>query len=152
LAAAKSPSVTSTTTTSGFGALSGDKPASGFAFGTANSGFGSLASGSVFGSKLGNGFAGGAGPKLSSFAAPGKATIIGEKPAKAFGAPETDEEDGSDEDESDGGVATDDEESGNVIPEDKKKTKASKGKSGNVKRQQITLQAEMLIWSHSTNR
>ena len=98
---AKSGSATSTTTApapSGFGSLA-SKPSSGFGFGTgASSGFGGRASGSVFGSKLSNGFAGGSGPKLSSFAAPGKeAAPLGSKPAKAFGAPESDEEDGSED-------------------------------------------------------
>jgi hypothetical protein len=131
LANAKSPSSTTTTTISGFGATSGDKPTTGFGFGVgATSGFGGLGSGSVFGSKLGNGFAGGAGPKLSSFAAPGVgSTVIGAKPAKAFGAPESDEDEGSDEDESEGGAGTDDEDSGIIFPEEKKKSKASKGKT-----------------------
>ena len=130
LANAKSPSSTTTTTISGFGATSGDKPTTGFGFGVgATSGFGGLGSGSVFGSKLGNGFAGGAGPKLSSFAAPGVgSTVIGAKPAKAFGAPESDEDEGSDEDESEGGAGSDDEDSGIIFPEEKKKSKASKGK------------------------
>lgn len=98
---ANSGSATSTTTApapSGFGSLAA-KPSSGFGFGTgASSGFGGLASGSVFGSKLSNGFAGGLGPKLSSFAAPGKEAVsLGTKPAKAFGAPDSDEEDGSED-------------------------------------------------------
>ncbi|KAE8447762.1 hypothetical protein EG329_010156 [Mollisiaceae sp. DMI_Dod_QoI] len=127
LAAAK-PAESSSTIPSGFGAL-GSKPAAGFGFGTgATSGFGGLGTGSVFGSKLGNGFAGGAGPKLSSFAAPGKENeIIGSKPAKAFGAPESDEEEESDDDDdSDGGAAHEDEESGKVETDDKKKVKLTK--------------------------
>jgi len=91
------------------------------------SGFGGLSSGSAFGSKLGNGFAGGAGPKLSSFAAPGKESeITGTKPAKAFGAPESDEDDGSDEDDSEGGAGSDEDE-GFVGAEEKKKSKLHKG-------------------------
>jgi hypothetical protein len=128
LASAK-PAESKSTSTSGFGTL-GAKPVAGFGFGTgATSGFGGLGSGSVFGSKLGNGFAGGAGPKLSSFAAPGKETeILGTKPAKAFGAPESDEEDGSDnDDDSEGDDANEDEESGKVEAEDKKKVKLTKG-------------------------
>jgi hypothetical protein len=129
LGAAKPSSPTSTTTVSGFGALSGDKPATGFGFGTgATSGFGGLSSGSVFGSKLGNGFAGGAGPKLSSFAAPGKENeVAGAKPAKAFGAPESDEDDGSDEDDSEDAGSEEDE--GYVAADEKKKSKLSKGMS-----------------------
>jgi hypothetical protein len=130
LAAAKSSSPPSSSTVSGFGALSGDKAVTGFGFGSgATSGFGSLSSGGVFGAKLGNGFAGGAGPKLSSFAAPGKENeIIGNKPAKAFGAPESDEDDGSDEDDSEGGADTDEDE-GFVGTDEKKKSKLHKGMS-----------------------
>ena len=95
----------------------------------ATSGFGSLGSGSVFGSKLENGFAGGSGPKLSSFAAPGGgSTVIGAKPVKAFGAPDSDEDEGTDEDESERGAGSDDEDSGIIFSEEKKKSKASKGK------------------------
>lgn len=121
------PSVLSSTTpASGFGALTGDKPASGFGFGSGTtSGFGGLSTGSVFGSKLGNGFAGGAGPKLSSFAAPGKENeIIGTKPAKAFGAPESDEDDRSDDEDSEGGEGSDEDEG---FAEEKKKSKLHKG-------------------------
>ncbi|PMD23328.1 hypothetical protein NA56DRAFT_644221 [Hyaloscypha hepaticicola] len=125
-ALAGKPSVLSSTTpASGFGALTGDKPASGFGFGSGTtSGFGGLSTGSVFGSKLGNGFAGGAGPKLSSFAAPGKENeIIGTKPAKAFGAPESDEDDGSDDEDSEGGEGSDEDEG---FAEEKKKSKLHK--------------------------
>lgn len=126
LSGAKSPGSTTTTTTSGFGSLSGDKPGSGFGFGSAStSGFGVLGKGSVFGSALGNGFAGGSGPKLSSFAAPGKADAPVSKPAKAFGAPESDDEDGSDGDGSDGGAEEDQEKD---TTEEKKKSKITKGK------------------------
>ena len=106
--------------------MTGDKPASGFGFGSGTtSGFGGLSSGGVFGSKLGNGFAGGAGPKLSSFAAPGKENeIVGTKPAKAFGAPESDEDDGSDDEDSEGGAGSDEDE---VLAEEKKKSKLHKG-------------------------
>jgi len=131
-ALASAGSTTSTTTTpamSGFGALGG-KPTTGFGFRSgASSGFAGLGSGSAFGSKLGNGFAGGAGPKLSSFAAPGKDTVVlGSKPAKAFGAPESDEDEGSEDEGSDGGAAEDDEESGHAVLEDKKKSRIAKGK------------------------
>jgi len=126
LAAAKSPASTAPAT-SGFGGLaSGDKSTTGFGFGSGTtSGFGGLATGSVFGSKLGNGFAGGAGPKLSSFAAPGKENApIPAKPAKAFGAPESDEDADSDEDGSDGEAASDHEDA--AATEEKKKVKSAK--------------------------
>lgn len=131
LAAAKSSSPSSSTTVSGFGALSGDKPATGFGFGSAaSSGFGGLSSGGVFGAKLGNGFAGGSGPKLSSFAAPGKENeIFGSKPAKAFGAPESDEDDVSDEDDSEGRGSESDEDEQSYAADEKKKSKLHKGMS-----------------------
>lgn len=129
--AAKSPTST-IPATSGFGGLaSGDKSTAGFGFGSgATSGFGGLASGSVFGSKLGNGFGGGSGPKLSSFAAPGKENAPApSKAAKAFGAPESDEDADSGEEGSDTGAASEDEEAGFAPNEEKKKSKSTKGKS-----------------------
>ncbi|KAI9054913.1 hypothetical protein LZ554_002057 [Drepanopeziza brunnea f. sp. 'monogermtubi'] len=123
----------SASTTSGFGLASGDKPASGFGFGGGvTSGFGGLASGSVFGANSGNGFGGGSGAKLSSFAAPpGKDDeSLSSKPARAFGAPDSDEDDGADVDGSDGGAATDDEESAPAVHEEKKKGKPSKVDDG----------------------
>lgn len=130
LAAGSSTSTTTSTTPSGFGALS-DKPASGFSFGGGtSSGFGGLGTGSVFGSKLSNGFAGGSGPKLSSFAAAsGKQDVaVGTKRARAFGAPESDEDGASNDEDSDRGAAgSDDEESAPAAVEDKKKSKISKG-------------------------
>lgn len=126
LAGTKSPS---TVPTGGLGATSADKPATGFGFAAATTlGFGGLGSGSAFGSALGNGFAGGTGPKLSSFAAPpGKQDITsGAKPAKAFGAPDSDEEEGSETDDSEGGADTDEEEAGKVTAEDRKKLKVTK--------------------------
>lgn len=108
-------------TTSGFG--------SAFGGGGSTSGFGGLASGSVFGSGLKNGFAGGSGPKLSSFAAPGKENaVLGSKPAKPFGAPASDAEDSDDdEDDSEGGAEGDEEEGGDkAVVEEKKKSKKGK--------------------------
>jgi DEAD/DEAH box helicase domain-containing protein len=52
--------------------------------------------------------------------------VLGAKPAKAFGAPESDEDDGSDEDDSEGGAGTDEDE-GFPGVEEKKKSKLSKG-------------------------
>lgn len=128
LAAAKSPASTAPAT-SGFGALAvGDKSTTGFGFGSGTaSGFGGLATGSVFGSKLGNGFAGGAGPKLSSFAAPGKENVPAPaKPAKAFGAPESDEDADSDGEGSDDEAVSEHEDTGFAASEEKKKTKSAK--------------------------
>ncbi|KAF7915405.1 hypothetical protein BELL_0296g00100 [Botrytis elliptica] len=119
----------SSTPTSSISSSSAEKSTSGFgsAFGGgATSGFGGLASGSVFGSGLKNGFAGGSGPKLSSFAAPGKDNAgLGSKPAKPFGAPASDAEDSDDdEDDSDDGAEGDEEEGGEkAVVEEKKKTK-----------------------------
>ncbi|TGO58125.1 hypothetical protein BCON_0058g00070 [Botryotinia convoluta] len=120
---------TSSTPTSSISSSSAEKSTSGFgsAFGGgATSGFGGLASGSVFGSGLKNGFSGGSGPKLSSFAAPGKDNAgLGSKPAKPFGAPASDAEDSDDdEDDSDDGAEGDEEEGGEkAVVEEKKKTK-----------------------------
>ncbi|TVY49471.1 Nucleoporin [Lachnellula occidentalis] len=124
LAAAKSTNAPSTAPLVDSTASSTAKPLISLGFGGgSDSGFGGLggSSGSVFGSRLGNGFAGGSGAKLSSFAAPGTESITTAKPAKAFGAPESDNE-GSDQDDSEGNGASDDEEGGNVGAEDKKKT------------------------------
>jgi hypothetical protein len=133
LAAAK-PSTTPSATipTSGFGALAGEKPSAGFGFGGGGvSAFGGgLPTGSVFGPKLGNGFAGGSGPKLSSFAAPSVDSTLAVKPAKPFGAPESgDEDSGSDENDSDASDEDGDEEAPNDGPEEKKKTRLTKGLS-----------------------
>ncbi|CZT03722.1 related to nucleoporin [Rhynchosporium agropyri] len=128
--AAEKPPISTAPAASGFGGLtSSDKSSTaGFGFGSgATSGFGGLASSSVFGSKIGNGFAGGVGPKLSSFAAPGKENVPGQdKPAKAFGAPDSDEDADSNEAESDGEGAFEDEEAGFSPVEEKKKSKSTK--------------------------
>ncbi|KAF4631872.1 hypothetical protein G7Y89_g6257 [Cudoniella acicularis] len=128
LASGKTPSLTSPVSASNTTTTSKDKPATLLSFGGGNSsGFGGLGTGSVFGASLGNGFTGGSGPKLSSFAAPGKENVqLGSKPAKAFGAPESDEDEGSDDDNSEGEGASDDEESGHIASEDKKKAKVTK--------------------------
>jgi hypothetical protein len=108
------------TSTSGFG--------SAFSGGS-TSGFGALGSGSVFGSALGNGFSGGSGPKLSSFAAPGNdKAISGTKPVKPFGAPDSEEDDDEDEEDSEGGENADDEEAARTVAEEKKKSKTAKGR------------------------
>lgn len=127
LGGAKS-SDTSAATTGGLGAGAA-KPATGFAFGAgaATSGFGGLGSKSVFGSAIGNGFSGGSGPKLSSFAAPTKEDVAPTKPAKAFGAPDSDEDEESDDGESDA-AADSAEDDGVKSFDDKKKFKATRGK------------------------
>lgn len=90
-----------------FAAMNGAKPATG-GFG---SGFGG---GSPFSSALG-----GAGPRTGNFASPGQPPIIkSDKPAKPFGAPESDAEDDSDDDGEDG-----DEEEGGGADADKEKEK-----------------------------
>lgn len=74
-----------------FAAINGAKPASG-GFG------GGFGGGSPFSSALG-----GAGPRTGNFASPGQPPIIkSDKPAKPFGAPESDAEDDSDDDGEDG--------------------------------------------------
>jgi hypothetical protein len=137
------------TTTSGFGALAGatkpsdvtgtatsvlssggSNPTGGFGFGSAtpSSGFGGLGSGSVFSSAISNGFTAGAGPKLSSFAAPpGNESVPLSKPAKAFGAPDSDEEEGSEGDDGDDGSDSEVEGGAKVSPEEKKRSKLTKG-------------------------
>ena len=70
----------------------------------------------------------GDGHKLSSFAAPATATAsLSSKPAKPFGAPEADEEDGSDEGDSQVGSSADEEDGEKVVAEEKKKPKIPKG-------------------------
>ena len=124
---------------SGFGALGSkspeptNKPAAALSFGGAtNSGFGGLGSGSVFGSKLGSGFGGGSGPKLSSFAAPATDKEAADsKPAKAvkaFGAPEDSDEEKSGEEEGDAAVGSG--EDGSVPPPTDKEKKAAKATKG----------------------
>jgi hypothetical protein len=129
LAASKSPTLSSTGTTSGFGALIANKPSSGFGFGgSSTSGFGALGGGSAFGSALGNGFAGGAGPKLSSFAAPVTSSKAS-KPLKAFGAPDSDaeESDGGEGSEEEPHTGSADDEGPAPTQEEKKKSKLQRG-------------------------
>ena len=121
----------SSATTTGALGTGTAKPSTGFSFGSgaSTSGFGALSSGGAFGSALGNGFAGGSGPKLSSFAAPpGKGDVAPAKAAKAFGAPESDEDDDGDDEDSEE-AAEGEEEEGMKAPEDKKKLKVFKSKS-----------------------
>ncbi|KAL3428376.1 hypothetical protein PVAG01_01885 [Phlyctema vagabunda] len=125
-------------TTSGFGSLSGSKspPAAGTFGGVSaastTSGFGggfggALGQKSVFGSALSNGFGGGTGPKLSSFAAAGKENeALPSKPVKAFGAPDSDEEDGEDSEDGSDVEGGEDEEGEKTTSEDKKKSKTTK--------------------------
>ncbi|KAH8659160.1 hypothetical protein BGZ60DRAFT_456620 [Tricladium varicosporioides] len=129
LASGKPSSIASSVPLSSITTSSKDKPTPSLSFGGGTtSGFGGLGTGSVFGASLSNGFAGGSGPKLSSFAAPGKESAqLGSKPTKAFGAPESDEDEGSDDDSSEGAAGTDDEESGHANHDEKKKvTKIAK--------------------------
>jgi hypothetical protein len=149
--AASKPSVFGSGTTnqlSGFGAMAGSNPVIPdtskvkLGFGgtvteplgsTLGGGFGNIGTTGfgVLGSGFGGGFTGfkgGSGPTLSSFATSSAPDIVGaEKPAKAFGAPESDEEADSedDDDESRGGAASDEEE--NVSVDEKKKHRVSRG-------------------------
>ncbi|RFU35692.1 hypothetical protein B7463_g734, partial [Scytalidium lignicola] len=127
LSSGKSPNTESLSTSAtnkpslGFGTTFGSTGASGFGA------LGAKTGGSLFGGSLGNGFAAGGGPKLSSFAAPNKDALpASAKPARAFGAPESDEEEGEEDEGSDGGVASDDEETSKAGGEDKKKIKLAK--------------------------
>ncbi|KAF2836029.1 hypothetical protein M501DRAFT_280467 [Patellaria atrata CBS 101060] len=92
-------------TTFGGGATAGDKSPFAAAFSTSTlgngtSGFSGLGA-SSFGSRLSSGFGTLAGGGLSSFASGGgQITGLSEKPAKPFGAPESDEEE-DDEDDTD---------------------------------------------------
>lgn len=98
--------------------------------GVGKSGFGGLgSSGSVLGGGFGSGFTAPIGQKLSSFAAPTGSSAISSaetpKTAKAFGAPESDAEDGSDEEGSDADeVGSDD---GASTADDRKRSKLGKG-------------------------
>ncbi|KAF5659346.1 DEAD DEAH box helicase [Fusarium heterosporum] len=79
-----------------FGSSGGASPFAGLSSGTNGSPFGgSPFGGSTFGSALG------AGKSLSSFAAPGAEPLRSEKPAKPFGAPDSDNEE-DEEDDDDG--------------------------------------------------
>lgn len=94
-----SPSASSTTQPAGapkltFGSTTNASPFAGLSSST--NGFGSALGGSVFGSAL----SGGKG--ISSFAAPGAEPLKSDKPARPFGAPESDGEDG-DEGDDEGG-------------------------------------------------
>ena len=111
----------------GFGSISPEPLGSTLSGGfgnTSKTGFGALGSG--FGGGFG-GFTGGSGPKLSSFATSSTPDILGvEKPAKAFGAPESDEEnDSEDDDESRSGAVSDEDDS--ISVDDKKKHRVSGG-------------------------
>lgn len=82
----------------------------------------------MFGSALSNGFGGGSGPKLSSFAAPSAAAAPPKfKPAKAFGAPDSEAESDTDGDDDDDQAGSAEEDKPTSSPEEKKKTKPQKG-------------------------
>ncbi|RDW58085.1 hypothetical protein BP6252_13496 [Coleophoma cylindrospora] len=123
----------SSSTTSPFGAskpsessvFGANKTATASGFGASTSSFGGAAGQkSVFGSGLSNGFGAGA-PKLSSFAAPGQnsVAITSAKPAKAFGAPDSDEDENSDGEDDSDGEGAEEEEGEKLNAEDKKKFK-----------------------------
>lgn len=120
-----------------FGGGSSASPFAGLASTTSNgfgSAFGSGSSG--FGSVLGGGGGVGGLKPLSSFAAPGSQPLKSEKPAKPFGAPDSDveseeDEDGNDDEEGgDDGSQPDAERlaSPEKEPEEKKKLRLQRGK------------------------
>ncbi|SPO05805.1 uncharacterized protein DNG_08492 [Cephalotrichum gorgonifer] len=90
-----SGSVLSQAPTLNFSQTTGASPFSGLAS-TTKSGFG----GSTFGSAFGSPFAAGSSGRLSSFAKPGE-SLTSEKKHRAFGAPDSDAEEDSDDGESD---------------------------------------------------
>lgn len=103
-----------------------------------SNGFGSAfgGGGSGFGSVLG----GGALKPLPSFAAPGSQPLKSEKPAKPFGAPDSDVENEDEEDDNEDDEGGDDASQPDVErlaspekePEEKKKVKLQKGESSNT--------------------
>ena len=110
-----------------FGSTFGSGAASGFGV-QAKGGFGS-GFGGTFSGGFGGGFAADPSKKLSSFSSATADISKPAKPAKAFGAPESDEEDESGDDDEAEGDAGPDNEDENAAPEDKKKLKLSKGMS-----------------------
>lgn len=111
-----------TGTSSTFGATFGESSTGGFGAQT------SLGFGGGFGSAFGGGFAANPSKTLSNFSSQNPDISALSKPAKAFGAPESDEEDESGDDGDDDGVGSDDEDE-NATYEDKKKPKLTKGMS-----------------------
>jgi hypothetical protein len=111
-----------------FGAAFGSGSTAGFG-GKTSGGFGSGFS-SGFGGGFGGGFAANPSKTLSNFSSENPDTAKVGKPAKAFGAPESDEEDDSGDDgDVDGDVGSEDEDDNCTSYEDKKKPKLSKGMS-----------------------
>lgn len=107
-----------------FGSSSSASPFVGLSS-TAN-GFGSGLGGSAFGSALG-----GIKP-LGSFAAPGTGALKSEKPAKPFGAPDSDAESGEEDDEGDDDAQPEEAERGaspEKESEEKKRLRLQKGTS-----------------------
>lgn len=121
---------------SGFAALASGKPADeaapglttklSFASAGSLNPFGSAMAG-AFGGGFGSGFGAPIGGKLSSFAAPA-AGVGGDKPVKAFGAPDSEAEDESDGDGS-GNDEGSDEEASVTTGEKEKKSKLGKGRT-----------------------
>jgi Ran-binding protein 3 len=106
-------------------------PASKLSFGSGSSGFSGLAAVSNskgFGSSFGSFFSAPAGQKLSSFASMATSTTLSsEKPAKPFGAPESDVEEGSETSVNENETKAD-EEAVPVLDDKKKTAKLGKGK------------------------
>lgn len=102
----------------------------GSAFGSASTGGFGSGFGSAFGGGFGGGFATGPSKTLSTFGSTNQDTAKLGKPAKAFGAPESDAEDESGDDEdAEGDVGSDHEDDIATSHEDKKKLKLTKGMS-----------------------
>lgn len=116
-------------TGSAFGGAFGGGSTTGFggpAAGGFGGGFGSALSGG-FGGGFGGGFAGNQSKTLSTFGSANPDTAKAGKPAKAFGAPESDEEEESGEDgDVEGDVGSDGEDENSAF-EDKKRPKLTKG-------------------------
>lgn len=105
-----------------FGGSNSASPFAGLSSGT--NGFGSQLGGSAFGSALGS------IKPLGSFAAPGAGAIKSDKPAKPFGAPDSDAEDGEENDEGDDEAQPEEAEraaSPEKESEEKKKLRLQKG-------------------------
>ncbi|KAH8889793.1 hypothetical protein GQ53DRAFT_196230 [Thozetella sp. PMI_491] len=147
-AAAPKLNFTSASSSSPFATVALNGKPSGFASGSTLGGTGSFAGGKTFGSGFGAGSAFGA-PRLTSFASQLGETLKSEKPAKPFGAPESDAEESGDDDEEEeegengaAGAADEhgeekDKEEGKQVVDDKKKIRLQKvevddGESGDV--------------------
>lgn len=117
-------------------ALGGSGATSGFG-GKPSSGFGS-GFGGGFGGGFSSGFGGGQSKTLSSFGSANAEASTASKPAKAFGAPESDgEDDSAGENDEEGDTNTNEDES--IPTDDKKKSKLSKVPVHDGEEDEVTL-------------